>query len=52
MAVIAAFSAFSFLASAVYIVNDISDLANDRQHPRKRLRPIGKRRSVGSGHQR
>jgi 4-hydroxybenzoate polyprenyltransferase len=40
MAVIAAFFAFSFLASAVYIVNDISDLANDRQHPRKRLRPL------------
>jgi heme O synthase-like polyprenyltransferase len=40
LAAIAAFSAFSFLASAVYIVNDISDLANDRQHPRKRLRPL------------
>jgi hypothetical protein len=40
LAAIAAFSSFSFLASAVYIVNDISDLANDRQHPRKRLRPL------------
>ncbi|WP_420407501.1 UbiA family prenyltransferase [Hoeflea sp.] len=39
-AVVAAFFSFSFLASAVYIVNDISDLANDRQHPRKRLRPL------------
>jgi hypothetical protein len=40
LAAIAAFFSFSFLASAVYIVNDISDLANDRQHPRKRLRPL------------
>lgn len=39
-AVIAAFFSFSFLASAVYIINDIADLANDRQHPRKRLRPL------------
>jgi 4-hydroxybenzoate polyprenyltransferase len=40
MAAVAAFFSFSFLASAVYILNDISDLANDRQHPRKRLRPL------------
>lgn len=40
LAAIVAFFSFSFLASAVYIVNDISDLANDRQHPRKRLRPL------------
>jgi len=40
LAAIAAFFSFSFLASAVYIVNDISDLANDRLHPRKRLRPL------------
>ena len=40
LAAIAAFFSFSFLASAVYIVNDISDLANDRQHPRKRHRPL------------
>ena len=40
LAAVAAFFSFSFLASAVYIVNDISDLANDRQHPRKRLRPL------------
>ena len=39
-AALAAFFSFSFLASAVYIVNDIADLANDRQHPRKRLRPL------------
>ena len=40
IAAIAAFFSFSFLASAVYVINDISDLANDRQHPRKRLRPL------------
>jgi 4-hydroxybenzoate polyprenyltransferase len=40
MAAIAAFFSFSFPCLAVYIVNDISDLANDRQHPRKRLRPL------------
>lgn len=40
LAAIAAFFSFSFLASAVYIINDIADLANDRQHPRKRLRPL------------
>ncbi len=40
LAAIVAFFSFSFLASAVYIINDISDLANDRQHPRKRLRPL------------
>jgi 4-hydroxybenzoate polyprenyltransferase len=37
---IVAFFAFSFLASAVYVVNDISDLANDRRHPKKRFRPL------------
>ena len=40
LAVFAAFFSFSFLASAVYIINDIADLANDRQHPRKRRRPL------------
>ncbi|MBO6899320.1 MAG: UbiA family prenyltransferase [Shimia sp.] len=34
------FVAFSFVAAAVYILNDLSDLAADRQHPRKRLRPF------------
>jgi 4-hydroxybenzoate polyprenyltransferase len=36
----AAFVAFSALASAVYLLNDIIDLPNDRAHPTKRLRPI------------
>jgi hypothetical protein len=52
LAAIAAFFSFSFLASAVYIVNDISDLANDRQHPRKRLRPLASRCGLDSGDQR
>ena len=40
LAAVAAFFSFSFLASTVYVVNDIADLANDRHHPRKRLRPL------------
>jgi decaprenyl-phosphate phosphoribosyltransferase len=39
---IAAFFAFSLVASAVYVMNDIVDAAQDRQHPRKRLRPIAR----------
>jgi len=35
-----AFFSFSFFASAVYVVNDIVDLGNDRRHPRKRFRPL------------
>lgn len=34
------FIAFSFLASATYIVNDLFDLSSDRQHPRKKYRPL------------
>ena len=35
-----AFFAFSFTASATYIVNDILDLESDRAHPRKKNRPL------------
>jgi 4-hydroxybenzoate polyprenyltransferase len=36
----AMFAAFCATASAVYIVNDITDLSADRGHPRKRQRPF------------
>lgn len=35
-----AFLAFSLCASSVYILNDLFDLESDRQHPRKRFRPL------------
>lgn len=35
-----AFAAFCLLASSVYLLNDLLDLANDRQHPSKRHRPL------------
>jgi 4-hydroxybenzoate polyprenyltransferase len=35
-----AFAAFSATASGVYVVNDLLDLEADRNHPRKRLRPL------------
>ncbi|MBW4679371.1 MAG: decaprenyl-phosphate phosphoribosyltransferase [Microcoleus vaginatus WJT46-NPBG5] len=31
---------FSFMASVVYIFNDIQDVERDREHPKKRYRPI------------
>src|ERR1700751_306102 len=31
---------FCALSSVVYLVNDVMDREGDRQHPRKRLRPI------------
>jgi 4-hydroxybenzoate polyprenyltransferase len=34
------FVAFSLVASASYLLNDLRDRAADRQHPRKQLRPI------------
>jgi 4-hydroxybenzoate polyprenyltransferase len=38
--VVAAFFAFCLGASAIYLVNDIVDVENDRRHPEKRNRPI------------
>ena len=35
-----AFFSFSLCASSVYIANDLFDLESDRQHPRKRGRPL------------
>ena len=32
--------AFSFVASSIYVVNDLADLAADREHPTKRHRPL------------
>ena len=37
---VAAFFAFSLVASAVYLLNDILDVEKDRAHPSKRRRPI------------
>jgi 4-hydroxybenzoate polyprenyltransferase len=37
---VAAFFAFSFAASALYILNDLLDLEADRNHPRKKRRPF------------
>jgi 4-hydroxybenzoate polyprenyltransferase/phosphoserine phosphatase len=40
MTTLTAFIAFGMCASATYIVNDLFDLASDRAHPRKQLRPF------------
>ena len=37
------FIAFSCAASATYLLNDLRDLAADREHPRKRKRPFAAR---------
>jgi 4-hydroxybenzoate polyprenyltransferase len=37
---VAGFVAFSLLAGTVYMLNDLRDIESDRQHPKKRLRPI------------
>lgn len=38
--VLLAFVVFGLCASAVYVLNDLLDLADDRRHPRKRFRPF------------
>ncbi len=40
IASLTAFAIFCALAGAVYLINDVSDRERDRQHPRKRERPI------------
>jgi 4-hydroxybenzoate polyprenyltransferase len=40
LSAICIFLSFCVTASCIYIVNDIADLAADRQHPRKRNRPF------------
>ena len=35
-----AFVAFCLMSATVYLVNDVRDVEEDRQHPRKRFRPI------------
>lgn len=35
-----AFLGFSFMASAIYIINDLQDIESDKNHPTKRFRPL------------
>jgi len=35
-----AFLSFSFVASSVYVLNDLLDISSDRQHPTKKNRPF------------
>lgn len=45
-----AFLAFCAAASGIYLLNDLTDLAADRQHPRKRNRPFASGAvSLGAG---
>ncbi len=37
---LSAFTLFSLLASSVYLINDLSDVEADQQHPKKKNRPI------------
>jgi 4-hydroxybenzoate polyprenyltransferase len=37
-----AFAGLSFVASSIYLINDLADISADRQHPRKRNRPFAK----------
>lgn len=40
VAALLAFLAFCLCASAVYLLNDLADMSQDRRHPRKRGRPL------------
>lgn len=35
-----AFVAFSLVSASIYLINDVRDVESDRQHPKKRFRPI------------
>lgn len=37
---ILAFACFCAVSSSVYVMNDLGDVAQDREHPKKRFRPI------------
>jgi len=37
---ICAFALFSFVASSMYLINDVCDYEIDRRHPKKKFRPI------------
>jgi 4-hydroxybenzoate polyprenyltransferase len=37
---LAAFALFCGLSGTVYLINDVADVARDRLHPKKRLRPV------------
>jgi 4-hydroxybenzoate polyprenyltransferase len=38
--VLVSFALFCLVSGAVYIINDLADIEKDRQHPRKRFRPL------------
>jgi decaprenyl-phosphate phosphoribosyltransferase len=40
MATFVAFTLFSLLASSIYILNDFMDVEEDKQHPKKKYRPL------------
>ena len=35
-----AFVSFSLVSASIYLINDVRDVESDRQHPKKRFRPI------------